>query len=85
MSDGDLAICGLFDTPSHPAFGVGTTIFGDNELTAVGEEDVFITRVSTGTNAPDGLAEMNARLNFKLFPNPCNDASIGPPEPRSIT
>ncbi len=73
MSDGDVAICGLFDTPSHPVYGEGTTIFGGDALTAVGEEDVFITRVSTGTNAPVGLLEMNDRLNFKLFPNPCND------------
>ncbi len=73
MSNGDVAICGLFDTPSHPVFGTGTTIFGDDALVAVGEEDVFVTRVGTGENGTDGLSELKEKFNFKMYPVPAND------------
>lgn len=74
MTNGDVVVCGRFDTPSHPFFGVGNTIFGPDELVEEGNEDIFVTRVTTGVNGTDGIEEVNEMHNFKVYPNPASEA-----------
>jgi len=71
-SNGDAALTGVYEIETFGGL-TGSTFFGDEVLESFGQEDYFLTRLSTGTEAPLGVKELDHQLSFSIFPNPSSE------------
>jgi len=68
-SNGDAALGGVYKIETFGGF-TGSTFFGNDVLNGFGQEDHFLTRLSTGTEAPLGVDDLKSQLSFSVYPNP---------------
>ena len=68
-SNGDAALGGVYKIETFGGF-TGSTFFGNDVLNGFGQEDHFLTRLSTGTEAPLGVDDLKNQLFFSVYPNP---------------
>jgi len=71
LSNGDAMVAGLFETTTHPFFGEGTFLIPDNVISN-GDDDIFITRVTTGELEGNSVSE-SAEFEYQLYPNPAQE------------
>lgn len=71
-ANGDVALGGVYRIQTFGGL-TGNTIFGEDELAGFDDDDYFVTRVTTGTEAPMSTRNEFADFAFQLFPNPASD------------
>jgi hypothetical protein len=72
FANGDVALGGVYKIETFGGL-TGNTVFGEDELPGFGNDDYFLTRVTTGTEAPMSIRNEYNDFSFQLFPNPASE------------